>query len=59
MDGLEVGAQIVVGDLKLPEGVEANVDAEHLVVSINIADESDFLSHMKFCYMLTKILNSS
>lgn len=38
VDGLEVGAQIVVGDLKLPEGVEANVDAEHLVVSINIAD---------------------
>lgn len=38
VDGLEVGAQILVSDLTLPEGVEANVDPEHLVVSINIAD---------------------
>lgn len=35
--GLEVGAHIVVGDLKLPEGVEAHLDPEHLVVSIVLA----------------------
>lgn len=38
VDGLEVGAQIVVGDLELPEGVEATAPADHLVVTINIAD---------------------
>ncbi|MDO5066943.1 MAG: 50S ribosomal protein L25/general stress protein Ctc [Propionibacteriaceae bacterium] len=37
VDGLEVGAQITVADLTLPEGVEAAVEADHLVVTINIA----------------------
>lgn len=32
--GLEIGAQILVADVKLPEGVEVNADPEALVLSI-------------------------
>jgi len=32
--GLDVGAQILVSDVALPEGVEAHVDAETLVLSV-------------------------
>ena len=35
--GLDVGAQILVGDVVLPDDVELDDDAEALVVSINAA----------------------
>lgn len=41
IEGLEVGAQITVADLKLPEGVEADVDGETLVVSIVVPPSAE------------------
>lgn len=41
VEGLAVGEQITVGDLKLPAGVELDDDAEALVVSINVAESVD------------------
>ncbi len=37
VDGLEVGAQIVAGDIALPAGVELDVEADLLLVSITAA----------------------
>lgn len=34
VQGLEVGSQILVSDVALPEGVEANIDPETLVLSV-------------------------
>ena len=35
VEGLEIGAQVLVSDVKLPEGVESMVEPETLIVSIN------------------------
>ncbi|WIY83028.1 50S ribosomal protein L25/general stress protein Ctc [Propionimicrobium sp. PCR01-08-3] len=37
IEGLQVGSQIMVGDIALPEGAELDDDPEALVVSINAA----------------------
>lgn len=44
VEGLEIGAQILVSDITLPEGVEAMVDGETLIVSVNapsVEEEED------------------
>lgn len=38
LDGLELGSQILVGDVVLPEGAELDDDPDALVVSINAAE---------------------
>lgn len=44
VEGLEIGAQVLVSDVKLPEGVESMVEPETLIVSINapiVEEETD------------------
>ena len=41
LEGLKIGDQVTVGDIKLPAGVELDDDAEALVVAIHVAESVD------------------
>lgn len=44
VEGLEIGAQVLVSDITLPDGVESTIDADTLIVSVNapvVEEEKD------------------
>lgn len=44
VEGLEIGAQVLVSDITLPDGVESTIDADTLIVSVNapvVEEEED------------------